>query len=35
MGLKFWDGFKLYIDKNKMDGFDWSAAFDLLKKLKK
>jgi hypothetical protein len=24
MGLKFWDGFRIYIDKNKPDGFDWS-----------
>lgn len=35
MGLKFWDGFKLYIDKNKLDGFDWSAAFDLVSRLSK
>jgi hypothetical protein len=34
MGLKFWDGFNLYIDKNKLDGFEWSAAFDLLNKLR-
>jgi hypothetical protein len=35
MGLKFWDGFRLYIDKNKPDGFDWSAAFDLVSRLSK
>jgi hypothetical protein len=35
MGLKFWDGFRFYIDKNKPDGFDWSAAFDLVSKLSK
>jgi hypothetical protein len=34
MGIKFWDGFKLYIDKYKLDGFDFMLAFDLLKKLK-
>ena len=35
MGLKFWDGFKYYIDLNKPDGFDWSTAFDLAGKLTK
>jgi hypothetical protein len=35
MGLKFWDGFRLYIDKNKPDGFDWSSAFDLVSRLNK
>ncbi len=35
MGLKFWDGFRLYIDKNKPDSFDWSAAFDLVSRLSK
>lgn len=35
MGLKFWDGFRLHIDKNKPDGFDWSVAFDLVSKLDK
>ena len=34
MGIKFWDGFKIYVDKNKLDGFDFMLAFDLLKKLK-
>ena len=34
MGLRFWDGFKIYIDKNKPDGFDFMLMFDLLKKLK-
>lgn len=34
MGLKFWDGFKIYIDNNKPDGFDYMLMFDLLKKLK-
>ena len=33
MGLKFWDGFKNYINQNKPDGFDWSLAFDLVSKL--
>lgn len=35
MGLKFWDGFRIYIDTNKPDGFDWSIAFDLLSRLNK
>jgi len=35
MGLKFWDGFRLYIDKNKTTGFDWSAAFDIVSRLSK
>lgn len=34
MGLKFWDGFRLYIDKEKPDVFDWSIAFDLVNKLR-
>lgn len=34
MGLKFWDGFRTYVDKNKPEGFDFILAFDLLKKLK-
>jgi len=35
MGLKFWDGFRHYIDNNKPDGFDWSIAFDLVGRLSK
>ena len=35
MGLKFWDGFRQYIDINKPDGFDWSIAFDLVGRLSK
>lgn len=35
MGLKFWDGFRIYIDTNKPDGFDWAIAFDLVSKLSK
>lgn len=35
MGLKFWDGFRIYIDTNKPDGFDWSIAFDLVSRLNK
>jgi hypothetical protein len=34
MGLKFWDGFRIYIDNNKPDGFEYMLMFDLLKKLK-
>lgn len=35
MGLKFWDGFRLYVDINKTDGFDWLAAFNLVSRLSK
>jgi hypothetical protein len=35
MGLKFWDGFRHFIDLNKLDGFEWSIAFDLVGKLGK
>lgn len=35
MGLKFWDGFRQYIDNNKPDGFDWSIAFDIVGRLSK
>jgi len=35
MGLKFWDGFRYYIDLNKPDGFDWLIAFDLVSRLSK
>jgi hypothetical protein len=35
MGLKFWDGFKIYIDRNKLEGFDWSIAFDLVGSISK
>lgn len=34
MGLKFWDGFRIYIDINKPDGFDYMLMFDLFKKLR-
>lgn len=34
MSLKFWDGFRLYIDKEKPEGFEWSIAFDLVNSLK-
>lgn len=34
MGLKFWDGFNIYINNNTPEGFDYMLMFDLLKKLK-
>jgi hypothetical protein len=34
LGMKFWDGFKKYIERNKSSDFEWSRAFDLVKKLK-
>lgn len=33
-GLKFWDGFRTYVDQNKPEAFDYYLAFDLLKKIK-
>jgi hypothetical protein len=35
LGLKFWDGFRLHIDIQKPEGFDWSTAFDLVGGLRK
>lgn len=35
MGLKFWDGFRIYIDNKRPEGFNWSEAFDLVSKLSK
>ena len=34
MGLKFWDGFRIYIDRNKPEEFGWELAFDIVNKLK-
>lgn len=34
MGLKFWDGFRIYIDNHKPEGFDFIMMFDLFKKLR-
>jgi hypothetical protein len=34
MGLKFWDGFRIYIERGKIDEFDWSLAFDITNKLR-
>jgi len=34
MGLKFWDGFKLYIDKNNLTDFDWSICLELITKIR-
>lgn len=34
IGLKFWDGFKIYIYDNKLNEFDSLLAFDIVKKLK-
>ncbi|POR25298.1 hypothetical protein BWK58_06965 [Flavobacterium columnare] len=35
MGLKFWDGLRIYIDIHKPDGFDWGIAFDMVSRLSK
>lgn len=34
MGLKFWDGFRTYVDESKPENFDYYLSFDLLKKIK-
>lgn len=34
LGLKFWDGFKIYVDSNPTDKLTYHAAFDLLKRIK-
>lgn len=34
MGVRFWDGFRIYVDTDKPEGFDYILAFDLLKKVK-
>src|SRR5690606_32309198 len=34
VGLKFWDGFRIHINNNKLEDFDWGIAFDLVNKLK-
>lgn len=34
IGLKFWDGFKIYVENNKLNEFDFYNAFDLLQKLR-
>lgn len=34
MGLKFWDGFKIYINQNNPEGFDYMMIFDLVKKMR-
>lgn len=34
MGLKFWDGFRIYVDQNKPEDFQYIQIFDLLKTLK-
>ena len=35
MGLKFWEGLKFYIDKNKPDDLAYMSAFNLCEKIKK
>jgi len=34
MGIKFWDGFRTYVDNEKPEGFDYMLTFELLNKLK-
>lgn len=33
-GLRFWDGFKMYLNQKASEEFDYYISFDLLKKLK-
>jgi hypothetical protein len=35
MGLKFWDGFKIYIEKNSLEGFEWTSSFEICSKIQK
>ena len=35
IGLKFWDGLKFYIDKNKPADLDYMSTFDICEKIKK
>jgi len=34
MGLRFWDGFRIFVDINKSVDFNYMHAFELFKKLK-
>jgi hypothetical protein len=34
MGIKFWDGFKVYIDKNSLNDFDWTVCLDLINRIR-
>jgi hypothetical protein len=34
LGLKFWDGFKNYSDKNNLTEFDWSLCLDLINRIR-
>ncbi|MDO4228660.1 MAG: AIPR family protein [Capnocytophaga sp.] len=34
LGLKFWDGLRIYIDQNKLENLQWSDAFDMVKHIK-
>lgn len=34
MGIKFWDGFRIFISQNDVEGFNFMMTFDILKKLK-
>lgn len=35
LGIQFWDGFKMHIDKTKSEQFEWSTAFDIVSKMRK
>lgn len=34
LGVKFWDGFKFYVDKHPINGLDYYDLFDLVKRIK-
>ncbi len=34
LGLKFWDGFKFYIEKNNLNEFDWSQSLDIINRIR-
>jgi hypothetical protein len=34
LGLKFWDGFKFYIEKNNLNEFDWAQCMDIINRIR-
>lgn len=34
LGLKFWDGFKFYVEKNNLNEFDWSQSLDIVNRIR-
>jgi hypothetical protein len=34
LGLKFWDGFKFYIENNSLNEFDWAQCMDIINRIR-